>query len=240
MSKKRILLITALAVIVAVTVWNYPVTYHIGADGRVYEKKISLYAKACGFLYRDWAYKDLVREIIGKEEDEAKKALAILNWTDKNIMRGIPPGLKALDDHPLNIIIRQYGAADQVEDIFTILCSYAGMEAGWNKCYNVTRTKNVILSFVKVSGRWLIFDASRNKYFMNIDGKIASVDDCASGNVLMSNEDAEVYGEFLGNIKDAYKEYSIRPDEQKPLKRIVFELKNIFNKDRNRGQCHGE
>lgn len=229
MSKKRILLITALAVIVAVTAWNYPMTYHIGVNGKIYEKKVPFYAKACGFLYRDWAYKDLVREIIGREMDETKKALAILDWADKNIMRGIPSGLKTLDDHPLNIIIRQYGAADQVEDIFTILCSYAGMEAGWNKCYNADRSKYVILSFVKVNDRWLIFDASRNKYFMNAEGKIASVDDCAGGNIVMSNEDAALYGEFLNNIKDTYSEYSIRPDEQKPLKRVIFELKNIFN-----------
>lgn len=231
MSKKRILLITALAVIVVITAWNYPLTYRIGVDGKVYEKKIPFYAKACGFLYRDWAYKDLVRDIIGREKDETRKTLAILDWADKNIMRGIPFGLKTLDDHPLNIIIRQYGAADQVEDVFTILCSYAGMEAGWYKYYNTNRSKNVILSFVKVDGRWLIFDASRNKYFRNVEGKIASADDCAGGNVVMSNEDIAFYGEFLKNIKVTYREYSTRPDEQKPLKRIIFELKNIFNKD---------
>lgn len=236
MSKKKILLITTLAVIIAVTAWNYPMTYHVGVDGKVYEKKIPFYAKACGFLYRDWAYKDLVREIIGREGDESKKVLAILDWADKNIMRRIPAGLKALDDHPLNIIIRQYGAADQVEDVFTILCSYAGMEAGWDKCYNAERSKSLILSFVKVDGRCLIFDASRNKYFVNRRGKIASVDDCVRGNIMLSDEDAALYREYLDNIKDTRGEYSTRPDEQKPLRRIIFELKNLFNKDRNRGQ----
>jgi len=239
MSRKRVLLVAALAVIVAVTAWNYPMTYRIGVDGKVCEKKIPFYAKACGFLYRDWAYKDLVSGIIGREEDETRKALAILDWTDINIMRGIPSGLKTMDDHPLNIIIRQYGAVDQIEDVFTILCSYAGMEAGWDKCYNADRSKNVILSFVKVSGRWLVFDASQNKYFMNVEGEIASVDDCAGGNVIMSNEDVASYGEYLKNIKGAYREYSTRPDQQKPFRRVIFELKKRLNIKWNREQYHG-
>ncbi|MFH1189229.1 MAG: hypothetical protein V1682_00885 [Candidatus Omnitrophota bacterium] len=227
MNRKRLFLAVFLAIMGAV-IWVYPMTYRIGVDGKLYVRHIPFYAKACGFLYRDWAYKDLVREIIGKEEGETGKALAILGWADKNIMRGIPAGLKALDDHPLNIIIRQYGAPDQVEDIFTILCSYAGMKAGWDKCYNADRSKILILSFVKADGRWLVFDASKNKYFMNREGKIASVDDCASGNIVMSGEDAAFYGEFLKNVKYACGEYSTRPDEQKPFRRAVFELKKMF------------
>lgn len=230
MSKKRILLITTLVVIIAATVWNYPMTYRIGVDGKVYEKKIPFYAKACGFLYRDWAYKDLVREIIGREKDETKKALAILSWVDKNIMRGIPAGLKVLDDHPLNIIIRQYGAEDQTEDVFTILCSYAGMQADWGKCYNSDRSSFLILSFIKINGRWLVFDASRDKYFVNRQGAIAGIEDCVTGNLVLSGQDAATYKRYLDNIREAIRAGSTRPYEQMPLRRVAIEIDKLLGK----------
>src|SRR3989338_4799917 len=106
--KKR-LLITVIAILAAAAVWNFPVTYRMGIDGNLYVKKIPLYAKASGFLYRDWMYKDIVKEIVRDAGTDEEKVMAIFRWTVENVKRGIPPGMKVFDDHPLNIIIRQYG-----------------------------------------------------------------------------------------------------------------------------------
>ncbi len=226
--RKKILAAILAFTIVAV-ILNYPMTYRIGIDGALFEKKIPFYAKACGFLYRDWSYKDLVREIAGGEHDETKVALAILNWTHNNIMSGVPQGLKAMDDHPLNIIIRQYGAEDQSEDVFTMLCSYAGMQADWGKCYNADKSSSITLSFVKVNGRWLVFDASKDKYFMNKQGNISSIEDCADGNIVLPDKDAAAYKRYLDNIKEASRQFSTRADEQMPLRRIPAEIKKLLN-----------
>lgn len=230
--KKRLLLII-LTVLIITAGWNAPLTYHVGVGGVVYEKKIPLYAKACGFLYRDWMYKDIVRGIVeGKNTDDGK-AIAILRWTAANIRRGVHAGFNVMDDHPLNIIIRQYGADDQLEDVFTILCSYAGMYGGMEKCYNEQKTKFVILSFIKVGGgRWLIFDVSKNRYFLNISGRIASVDDYLSGKLLLSADDKRDYGEFLGYIKMINFSAFTRAWEQMPLWRIPAEFKKILIQNR--------
>ena len=55
---KKILLYTALIAGV-LSIFNFPVTTHQGIDGVVEVKKIPLYAKVCGFLYRDYQYRAL-------------------------------------------------------------------------------------------------------------------------------------------------------------------------------------
>lgn len=56
---RKKLLTSILVFTIAAAILNCPMTYRIGIDGEVFEKKIPFYAKACGFLYRDWSYRDL-------------------------------------------------------------------------------------------------------------------------------------------------------------------------------------
>jgi len=228
-NKKRLAWTSALIAIL-IFIFGYPLTYRIGIDGELFEKKIPLYAKACGFLYRDWAYREIVHNIIGWERNDTKKALLILRWVNDNIMYGIPQGLKVMDDHPLNIIIRQYGAKDQIEDIFTILCSYAGIKAGMYKCYNKEKSRHMILSFVNASGRWLIFDAARNKYFRNKKSGVGSVEDYYNGDLILSDNEKATYEEFLDGLKYIDFSSSTRPEEQNPFTRLPAELKKMFIK----------
>ena len=228
---RRKIMLAAAALAIAIAVWNWPMTYYIGVDGKVSERRIPLYAKACGFLYRDWAYGDLVREITGGERDGTKKALEILRWVHRNITPSVPAGLKSVDDHPLNIVIRQYGSDDQSEDIFTILCAYAGLRADWGKCYNDDRSAYLLISFVRIGGRWLVFDASSNKYFVNSRGEIASTEDCASGAVVLSGEDAAHYAQYLPNADKALRTGWTRSDEQMPFRRIPAVIKKMFSRN---------
>jgi hypothetical protein len=233
-NRKRWLWVTALG-IVAVTIWNYPCHYKVGINGEQFKKGIPLYAKASGFLYRDWAYKDIVHSIIGTGHmSDNEKALAILRWTYENVDKKVPLGLKVVDDHPLNIIIRQYGAGDQIEDVFTILCSYAGMRAGILKCYNKARTTFRMFSVVRIGGRWLIFYAGKNKYFLNKKGDIGSAQDYLNGDLVLSEEDRSLYSEFLDDLKNAELSSLTRADEQMPFRRIPAEIKKAFMRSGNR------
>lgn len=231
MRKKR-LVSTVVIVFIFIGVWNYPLKYRVGINGEVFERKIPLYAKVNGYLYRDWAYKNIVDDIIGKKKDPVEKVLAILRWVNRHVMHGIPSGLDVVDDHPLNIIIRQYGANDQVEDVFTILCSYAGMEAGMHQCYNSNRTRRTVLSLVRVDDRWLIFDAAKNKYFLNKEGKIGSIDDYFRGNLILSNEEGMQYKEFLYDLKNVDPSSSTRAKEQMPAKRLMILLERAFRPEK--------
>lgn len=211
-------------------VWNYPSTYRIAINGSIFEKRTPLYAKACGFLYRDWMYKDIVREAIKGQTNEVKKALAVFDWIEKNVRSGIPEGFMAVDDHPLNIIIRQYGTKGQIEDIFTILCSYAGMKAGVKKCYNHAGNKHIPLSFVLADGRWLIFDAARHKYFLNRNRDVGSVEDHYNGDLIMTEEERTYYQEFLDDSRGMNANSFIRTEGQMPLKRIPVQINKFLQK----------
>lgn len=219
---------TIASIFIAIGIWNYPLTYRMGINGRLFEKRIPFYAKACGFLYRDWVYKDIVRDIVGKERDDTKKVLAILRWTNENISPRIPPGLKIVDDHPLNIIIRQYGAKDQVQDIFTILCSYGGMRGVRRICYSSDKKLSMWFCFIRVSGRWAIFDVVKSKYFLNKRGEIGGVEDYINGDLILSDQDMDTYGPFLSDLKNVDFSSFTRPDEQMPFRRLPVQFKKIF------------
>jgi len=227
--KRRAAAYVVFLLLVAV-IWNLPVSYRIGVDGEIFNKTIPLYAKACGFLYRDRMYKDIVREIVRGEKDETKKTLSIFRWVVDNVHSGIPDGLKLVDDHPLNIIIRQYGSGGQLEDIFTILCGYAGMKAGMKKCYNNAHSSYIVLSFVRVNSRWLIFDVSGNKYFFNRSGEIGSVEDYYGGELVMSDAQRAKYSEFLDDSKGIGLKSFLRVEEQMPFKRTQAGIKRLFIK----------
>ena len=232
MSRKSVIRFIVIA-LAAVAVWNFPLTYHIGIDSVVSEHKIPFYAKACGFLYRDWVYRDIVRDIIGAEKDPVKKALVIMNWVSSNIMRGVPKGIKTVDDHPLNIIIRRYGSDDQIQDIFTILCSYAGMKSGMAKCFNSDKTSFMVFSLVMAGDRWLIFDAIANKYFLNRKGGIADIEDYAKGDLVISEKDRELYGEYLEYLKHIDTSNFTRAEEQMPFRRIPASIKKMLSVSQN-------
>lgn len=230
--RKRVISFILIA-LAAIAILNYPLTYYVGTDGAVSAEKIALYAKACGYLYRDWMYRDIVRGIVGAEMDPAKKALAIMDWVHRNVMHGVPDGLHVFDDHPLNIIIRHYGTDDQIQDIFTILCSYAGMKAGMAKCYNSDKTSRMILSLVLVRGRWLIFDAVENKYFLNREGGVASVEDYFRGDLVMSEEERSHYGRYMDYLRHIDTSAFTRAEEQMPLRRIPASIKKMLKSSKD-------
>jgi hypothetical protein len=228
--RKRTLSFIAIAIALFIAAWNLPLTYYIGVDGVVMEKKIPSYAKICGFLYRDWMYKDIVHDIVrGDKEDDMAKVLAILHWVNTNIISTIPDGIKVVDDHPLNIIIRRYGTKEQLEDIFTILCSYAGFKSGMGKCYSADKKSRIVLSFVRVGSRWAIFSAAENKYFLNNAGQIGSVEDYLCGKIIIPDGSKDAYyKEYLDDVRDVDFAMFTRPEEQKPIGRCVAMAKKYF------------
>ena len=226
MNKK--IFIAVLIAIAAIVAWNYPLTEQVNIDGVSFEKKVPYYVKAFGLFYRDWMYKGLAGEIAGKESDDLKKVLAILSWVSGNIMPDVPRGLKETDDNSFNVIIRQYGTKEQVNEVFAMLCLYAGVQAGWDKCYNADKSKTVIFAFAKVKNRWLIFDVPRHRYFLNKNGDVASVRDYLKGDVVLSGDESAAYKEYLDDIKEMYHESVSQPEGRALLERLALKFRNMF------------
>jgi len=214
MLKKIILLAFITACVVFFL--NIPLTTLQGVDGVVKAKSIPLYAKVCGFLYRDFQYKDTAGMIISGKNSDRQKIQAIYTWTIENIQKQ-PVWLKSVDDHIWNIVVRGYGSGDQKADVFTTVASYAGYDAFW--CYSTpgNGVETAILSFVKIDDTWHVFDLNANKYFI-------------SGAAL--NEPSPYgppYAVYVSSVDMELFEKDVRrPDEQKIIPRIIYEFKKML------------
>jgi len=194
---------------------NAQVNTKQGVDGTVTVKKIPLYVKICGFLYRDYQYGRLAGEITRGVPGDSEKVTALYLWTRENIRRP-PEGFTVVDDHIWNIVIRGYGCADQASDVFTTLASYAGYEAFWEKCFIKGVKGSVILSFVFVNGNWSVFDVDNGRAFPG--GK--ALDAAAPS--------GRSYSEYMAALdKGLFKRQLRRPDKQKIFGRIVYEARKL-------------
>ncbi|MBL7069653.1 MAG: transglutaminase domain-containing protein [Candidatus Omnitrophica bacterium] len=209
--KKGILFLVTFIVIIAV--FNIPVNTKQGINFVVATKKIPFYVKTFGFFYRSYQYGAMSRRLTNGIEGDKEKIAAIFDWTAENVKRK-PEGFAIIDDHIWNIVVRRYGTADQMADVFTALASYAGYEAFW---ISPKISRHLILSFVDIDGRWYMFDLYNKKSF--IEG----------GDLNILTSYGLTYKEALDRIEEKYFETNIRrADKQKFFPRITFEVKKFF------------
>lgn len=225
---------SGLALILATAlVLNTETSIRQGVNGRVREIHMPLYVKGIEFLARHLEYGRLAKEITAGCGSDEQKVLAILKWTRENI-RDVPPGMPVFDDHILNIIIRGYGVQEQFQDVFTTICSYAGIPAYWGRVRGDESNAKYTLSFVDIGGRRLVFDAYYGIYFRNRSGEIASVRDILSDRSIVSGQGVEAitikgapYNTFYYHLDNIGDQMSFRPQKQMPLQRIIYEIRNI-------------
>jgi len=211
---KKILL-SLLLLMVVVVFLNIPVTTKQGIDFVVAAKKIPLYVKACGFLYRNYQYKELSGIITKDIENERGKVSAIYNWTVENIKKQ-PKDLPIIDDHIWYIIVRGYGVADQTANVFTALASYAGFDAFWTTS---KISRDLILSFIKIDDKWHMFDVYNRRSFISKE------------DMNLKTPAGLTYGEHLERIDKSFFERRFRrADKQKILPRIVYEIGELFRR----------
>lgn len=143
------------------------------------------------------------------------------------------PGYPVIDDHVWHIIVRGYGEDDQSSDVFTTLCNYAGMDAFYNWVYAQNNESRIVLSFVRLNGKWCVFDPYNGAYFKSKSGGIATIDEIKIGewaiaNIGQQQKNKSGYEEFADNLS-GIKEISLnRASIQSPLKRLIFELKRYI------------
>ncbi len=228
-----ILIITALSVIIL----NIKVPTKQGVDYEVCVYKIPLYIKIIEFVNRDYRYRALSRGIVQGKKSDKDKVMAILKWVASNIKTDAPDDWPIYDDHILNIIIRGYGEEDQINDVFTMLCMYSDLPAGWVRIEEPLHRTKLVLSFVKVDNRWRVFDVFRNTYFINNNGDIASVKDILSKRYTKKKffqriDTREVhYEDYFINIDNYLKDITLRAKKQMPLHRALYEIIDFFNPD---------
>lgn len=208
---------------------NMKVTTSKGINFKWHKIKIPLYLKILDFFDRHYNYGELVKQITLGAKTDQEKAMKIFKWAHENI-RKTPEGLPIIDDHAWHIIIRGYGLDDQVSDVFTTLCNYAGTDAFFCWIKAVNQAHRIPLSFVKINGRWNVFDPYNGNYFKDTKGDLASIEEIIKGDWLIENIDSSKapdvnYTQYLKNlilIKDVN---LIRANIQSPFNRFKFEIK---------------
>ena len=188
-----------------------------------------LYIKIIEFLDRDYHYEELVGRICLGRGSDKDKVLALFEWTHQNIKRDIPKGWPIVDDHVWHIILRGYGARDQFSDIFTTLCNYAGINAFFTWVYTSDGKKRIPLSFVKIKGRWSIFDPYHGTYFKNRNGEITDIEEIKSKSTwsvesLDGKSDIN-YTAYFVNLPSVKHAGLSRASTQSPLNRLRYEIK---------------
>ncbi len=208
------------AIIGTAAVLSMPVTTRQGVDFSVSTYRIPLYLKAISFIDRNLEYRRLAHHLTSGMTTDQDKVLALFTWTRDHI-RPTPPGLPVVDDHIWHIIIRGYGEADQVADVFTTIATYAGIPAFWEVVELPAGPGKLVLSFAKVEGRWAMFDVVGGVAFADPQGRLLDAQE------LLTHPEAlgAPYREYIEHLQRLEIPAVLRAQKQMPWPRFVYEVK---------------
>ena len=206
-----------------------------GVNFEVTTYRIPLYAKGIDFFHRHFQYELLARQITRGLPSDRERVLAVYEWTRRRV-RTRPRGFPIVDDHVLDIIIRGYGEADQMADVFTTLSTYAGVPAFWRSVHPPSgRGADLVLAFASIDGRWAVFDVVHGYVFTRADGTLASVEELAADPALVSATAGETrmserpYAAYLASAVPLEVPRPLRAELQKPWSRLWHEVRRRLN-----------
>lgn len=208
---------------------NLPVSTKQGVNYECQTIKMPFFLKILDFFDRHYNYAQLTGRITKDATDEYERVLKIFQWTHQFIKRP-PKGFPIIDDHVWHIIIRGYGADDQLQDVFTTLCNYAGLDAFYGLISNSAQSQRKPFSFVKVDGKWVVFDAYNGTYFKDRGGEFADIERLKSGEWLAQSNNTlpkPDYAAYFNNLPSIKETAWNRANIQSPLNRLLFELKKL-------------
>lgn len=230
MSRRRVAFVCAM--VLAAGLWaaaHVPSTIRQGVNFQQHTITEPLFLKALDFIDRHQHYRLLARDITQGAGNDEERMLRLFQWAHEHI-RPVPHGLPIMDDHIWHIIIRGYGTADQVNDVFTTLCVYAGLPAFWQWVSVGGRATQFAVSLVKLKGQWVVVDPFHQRLFRRPDGALASIEDLQADPglasrglepLLVHGVPYERYFAALGPIREPR---VLRAKLQVPLYRLWYEV----------------
>ncbi|MBI2027743.1 MAG: transglutaminase domain-containing protein [Deltaproteobacteria bacterium] len=232
---KKILigLLVVAALVLCIKLLCVEVTYMQGVDGIVTTRSLPLYLKLDSFLNRHFHYRYLASQITKNIESREEKIKVLMKWTRNNI-KPQPQELPVIDDHPLHIIIRGYGVDEQVEDIFTLLCNYAGIPAYMATLKTIEPEKQRTFSFVYFEKQWRIVHAANQKIFLKNNSWATLKDFTTDPSLILGSEEtissrsSLTYQEFFSQFNGYESIHKTRHRKQTPLGRILQEFLDLF------------
>ena len=216
-----------LLLILGAVALQWPCRTRLVANRQPATQTLSFYAKGLAFLYRDSQYRLLAGEITRGLRADPEKVMAILQWTNQQV-RHAPEGWPVVDDHILNIIIRGHGTDDQMADVFSTLCTYAGVPAFWLLFHSATSGKILVLSFVHLEGQWAVFDVANGRPFRDRSGRFASLPQLKKDPGLLTPAEelyhpGRSYADFFERMEPLEIPRILRAQRQMPWPRFWYE-----------------
>lgn len=216
---------------IALALW--PTASYQGVNQRVLKHRLPLAVKVADFLSRHWHMKALTKQIVNPSMDALERISTIFRWTVENVHKS-PKGLPVVDDHVYHIMIRGYGNEDQISDVFTTLCVYAGVPAVSARLSIGDEKPFITVALVLVEGAWRVVDPARNKVFAGPDGSLATVDDLRlHPDEYLSDTSSLVikgfkYPQYFHSLREPDNPPFIRARLHMPGPRINYEIKQTF------------
>ncbi len=227
---RAIALLAAVALVAAL--WWAPASTRQGVNFQVRTVQIPLAVKAMDFLVRDWKYRSAAAEITAGRRSSDEKILAIYEWTREHIRRQ-PQDWPVIDDHILHIMIRGYGISDQMADVFTTLCAYAGVPAYW-RLVRVSPDKGaLVLSFARAERGWITLDLSNGVIFRDASGALVPAAALPQNQEMVTRVigdrriDSVPYADYLNAVGDVTPPSPMRSELQMPGRRLLYELRRL-------------
>ena len=228
---RNVLVLGLVTAVVAIATW--PVTTRSGVNYVWSSQQIPLYEKFVDFLSRDLQLRRMAHEVTAGAVNRQDKLLRIFTWVTTHI-RPAPPDVPIMDDHVLHVMIRGYGADDQIAEVFAVLAGYAGFHV------RVARLeppghRNVFLmvALVEDSADTYVFDPRNHVVFRDEHGRFVDVNQLirnpeliaasASGRIVRGVP----YEQYFLGVQDA-KVFS-RVEAQKFWPRLKQELEQALN-----------
>ena len=227
---RRMAWATAAVLLIAAALW--PVTTRYGINYRWSSRRITLFEKAVHFISRDLQTRRLVAELTRGVERGEPTLIRLFEWTVANV-HSTPEGFPVVDDHPLHILLRGYGAEDQRTEAFALLASYAGFPATAVTLRVPGRDAGLIVAAVRAGPRTLIFDVNHGVIFRNEAGRLADLVELsrnplavrrAAGNLMVGGVP---YARFFEGVDRQIPTFE-RMEGQKPWPRLRQEVTHLF------------
>jgi hypothetical protein len=211
---------------------NVKVTMRYGVNGAAFKEKIPLYLKASRFILRHLEVKKLTKDVTAHHAVPSEKVACLFQWVINNI-HAHPKAYDVMDDHPWHIIVRRYGANDQLNDVFTLMVSYTGIQSYY---ILLTTKENPVrhpVSLVYLNQKWYVFDICHKLFFLNQNNQWATIEDIRSGQFRINRlkNSHSLYDK--GYFRSAFADWEIDPKGsqrnlgQMPLQRLLLFLKPL-------------
>ena len=210
----------------------WPVQTRYGVNYRWSSRTITLFEKSVHFISRDLQTRRLTAELTRGIEPGEPTLIHLFEWATANV-RPTPEGFPVMDDHPLYILIRGYGAGDQRIEAFALLASYAGFPAAAVTLRAPGMEGGLMVAAVRDGPRTLVFDVMNGLVFRNEDGRLADLTELSRNPLLVRRAAGDLtiggvpYARFFEGADPHAFSFS-RMEGQKPWPRLWQGVTGLF------------